>query len=208
MAFRLKNVGGATGGGSAIPKGLAATFGQHYRFDTSLSSDIVRDALFGIPVSGAVNVVPVDLVAGAPVVGAATVGQTHAVTAANLVAGAPVVGAATVGQTHAVTAANLVAGAPVVGQPALGGTVNVVPVDLVAGAPILTLVTVNGQPIGMNAVRAEYLGSAAENERETPRGMDRMSPLVSQRVLPVGDQRCVAQAVGVHRHRIAGGARR
>jgi hypothetical protein len=157
---------------------------------------------------GAVGVVPVGLAAAAPVVGAATVGQVHAVIAANLAAGAPVVGQAALGGAVGVVPVGLAAAAPVVGAATVGQVHAVIAANLVTGAPILTLVTVNGQLIGPSAVRAEYLGSAAENERETPHGMDRMSPLVSQRVVPVGDQRRAAQAAGVGRNRVAGGAHR
>lgn len=101
------------------------------------------------------------IAAGAPVVGAPTVGQTHSLTASNVTSGTPastapvvalisnlsattltgsvVVGSPVVGQTHVIGAATTATGAPVVDTPVVGQVHGLSAPGIAGGAPVVSL---------------------------------------------------------------------
>lgn len=77
------------------------------------------------------------LASGAPILGAPALSQAHALAATGMVSGAPVLGAPAIAQGHVLTVSGIAAGAPVLGAPALGQVHALGATGLVAGAPVL-----------------------------------------------------------------------
>lgn len=83
---------------------------------------------------------PNGVTAGAPSLGAAALGQVHALAAVGVDAGPPTLASPAVGQVHNLTANAVAAGSPTLGTPALSeasGTDALTALDLTAGAPSL-----------------------------------------------------------------------
>lgn len=88
-------------------------------------------------VSSAIDLVAVDIVAGAPVIDAPALGQTHVLSAAGIATGTPVLGAPAIGQVHILTAIAITGGVPVLDAPTIGQVHALTAAGITAGTPVL-----------------------------------------------------------------------
>ena len=136
---------------------------------------------------GSVNLAPVGIVTGEPVLGTPSLTQSHALAPASLATGAPVLGTPNLAQNHALAPVGLVTGAPnlgqftvtigalapvgivtgapVLGAPSLTQSHSLAPVGLVTGAPVLGALVLNGGEAVEPSRRRRGAGSVTYYDR-------------------------------------------